>query len=934
MRILVTGDFQADFDNLHLCEQAWTQILEYTQRRKMDAIVVAGDLKRVYNPVDARVSNWWVNAISRAVKQDGLSVILNLGNHDRVGQYTDAVNWFPVMRKAGAICIDKGPKVIEVGDGQLAMLPFCSNKKVLRQWAEDLHQWVSKNAILIFHEDLKGCSYNQLGRASEVGIEPKELYPNSYRYCVGGHIHLHQQIGKNIYYTGSPFCQDWGEANQRKSYTIITDTGIKFLPSTISGWYDPSWPGFDVPEDWTGSRVRIHVKCRDGIDYLHRVEQARIGAERKYPGAEIYVCSDFKESREIEAPAIGFNDPDEDKIREYVKQTCPENLNGEKAAAYLIKQVNDVSGHTVRTGLGVEFLWAKGRNFLGYKELSMRFDRQGLFTVIGKNHDRGGESNGSGKTSILQTIPVPLFGMTFKGQKHDKWARRNSVEKAFVVLALRDSQNRIIKIRRKRRPSGLELFIDGKDQSAGMKPQDKDGTQGQIEKVTGFTWQTLANAVYIDQTVARAFLSGRQSDRTAVLSRFQNLERFEKALKGVRKARSGLNEAVEGQKRALAVLVERIAGYKRTLSLLVVGGKDRVREAEEAVEAASAAKQQVEDKLGPRINVLKLKCVHLEVKYNEAVERQSTYAERLAKLTERQRQEQRTIDDRLKAAEYEECPTCHQRVNKQELKRQAGTLKEHMQSTLDKLTAVRASHLKAGQDVTVAEGEHDEVVIKLTGMEKKVSEAVLAWQHARKQYDEIKRREHDSIARSGIKDKIIKCEEKKLREESEAGRMIRQDDMLAYCERALSREGIPAFLNALLCGPLNVASEAYSEVFCGKAIQVRFAMENGEFASQIINATGGEDMRDQSDGEKALAGLIASFALREVAPKCNILILDEPGAGLDPNASRQFAIGLKTLKSKFKTIFVTTHNVHMLQEWGDEQSIVVEKRNGISRMAA
>ena len=940
MRVLVTANWQSDFDNLHLCEQAWMQLLNYSQRQNVDdidAIVVAGDLKRVYNPVDARVTNWWAGAISRAVKL-GIKVILNLGNHDRVGQYTDAVNWFPVMRKAGAICIDKGPKVIEVGDGKLAMLPFCSNKSVLRQWAKDLYEWESDHrsvwggTVLIFHEDLKGCSYNQLGKASEVGIEPGELYPDSYRFCVGGHIHLHQKIEPNIYYCGSPFCQDWGEANARKGLVSVTETGIKFLPSTIPGWYDPTWPGFDPPDDWTGSRVRIHVKCRDSVDYLHRIEQARIGAERKYPGAEIYVCSDFEKTGEVETPRIKFNDPDEAKIREYVKQTCPENLNGEKAAAYLIKKVNDVSGHTVRTGLGAEFLWAKGKNFLGYKEVEMRFDKPGLFTVIGKNHDRGGESNGSGKTSILQLIPVPLFGITFKGQKHDKWARRNSVEKAFGVLALRDSQNRIIKIRRKRRPSGLELFVDGKDQSAGMKPQDKDGTQGQIEKVTGFTWQTLANAVYIDQTVARAFLSGRQSDRTAVLSRFQNLERFEKALKGVRKARQGLNEALEGQKRGLAVLVERIAGYKRTLSLLVVEGKDRVREALEVVQAARKAKEDVDEKLGPRINIRKLKVNALESKYNELVTKLNVFEQRVAMMKERISNAQKDADGRVRASHYEECPICHQHVNKQELLRMASALKQTVVAMQAKLDGVIEESQIVLRESLAVDGEHDGLMVKLEALEIQVRNAVMAVQHAKKQYAEIKRREHDSIARTGIKDSIIKFEEKKLQAEAETGKMVQQDDMLAYCERALSREGIPAFLNALLCGPLNVAAEAYSEVFCGKAIQVRFAMENGEFVSQIINATGGEDMRDQSDGEKALAGLIASFALREVAPKCNILILDEPGHGLDPIAARDFAIGLKSLKSKFKTIFVTTHNVHMLQEWGDEQTIIVEKRNGISRM--
>lgn len=934
MRIIVTGDLQADWDNLHLCEQAWVQVMEYAQLRKMDAIVVVGDLKRVYSPVDLRITNWWVSAISRATKQYGIPVIVDLGNHDRAGQYTDAVNWFPVMRKAGAICVDKGPKVIEVGDGQLAMLPFCSNKKLLKQWAQDLHQWVSKDAVLIFHEDIKGCRYNQLGRKSEVGIEPEDLYPHSYRYCIGGHIHLHQKIGENIYYTGSPFCQDWGESNQAKGFMVLSETGVKFLPSSIPGWYDPSWPGFNEPGDWNGARVRIHVRCRDGVDYLHRIEQARIRAERKYQGAEIYVCPDFEESGKTETVSIGFNDPDEDKIRAYVKETCPENLNGEKAAAYLIKHVAEVSGRWVRTGLGVEFLWAKGKNFLGYKDVSIRLNKPGLFTVMGKNYDRGGLSNGAGKTSILQTIPVPLFGMTFKGQKHDRWARRNSEEKAFVVLALRDSQNRIIKIRRTRRPSGLQLWIDGEDQSAGMKPQDKDGTQGQIEKVTGFTWQTLANAVYIDQTVARAFLAGRQSDRTAVLSRFQNLERFEKALKGVREARRGLNGLLEGQKRDLAVLQERIAGYERTLSLLVVESKERVQEAWDVAELAKKTKQDTEQRISPILDRHKAKAKVITSRYDAATTVEATIRKSINMLAERITIRRKEADKLINAASYRECPTCHQEVDARQLKKSAAVIGEMVKAISKKLGQLSVKHTEAVQNVITFEGEHDEAMMKLAPLERELAEVLLAYQHAEKQYKEIKRREHDSIGRSDLKVKLKEGREKEAELKAEAEKYNRRDDMYAYCDQALSREGIPAFLNALLCGPLNVAAEFYSETFCGKAVQVRFEMENGEFVPQIINATGGEEMGDQSDGEKALAGLIASFALREVAPKCNILVLDEPALGLDAIASRQFAIGLKALKEKFKTILITTHNVHILQELGDEQSIMVTKKNGISRVAA
>ena len=939
MRVIVTGDFQADWDNLHLCEQAWVEVVDYAVRRKMDAIVVAGDMKRVYSPVDVRVTNWWSGAISRATKQYRLRVIIDLGNHDRVGQYTDAVNWFPVMRRAGAECVDKGPKVIEVGDGQLAMLPFCSNKKQLREWAQDLHQEVSRgrtfrafSAVLIFHEDVKGCRYNQLGRASEVGIEPEELFPHSYRYCVGGHIHLHQKIGTNIYYAGSPFCQDWGESNQRKGYTVITEGGIKFLPSSIPGWYDPSWPGFYEPGDWAGARVRVHTTCRGGVDYLHRIEQARSRAERKYPGAEIYVCPDFEKVGEVEKTGIGLHDPDETKIREYVKQTCPENVDGSRASAYLSKLVAKVSGRWVRSGLGVEFLWAKGRNFLGYKDVTIRFDEPGIFTISGKNFDRGGLSNGSGKTSILQTIPVPLFGMTFKGQKHDRWARRNSVEKAWMALALRDSQNRIIKIRRQRRPPRLELFIDGKDQSAGMRPQDKDGTQGEIEQVTGFTWQTLANAVYIDQTVARAFLAGRKSDRTAVLSRFQNLERFEKALVLVRKARTALKELVDGQKRDLAVLEERILGYKRSLSVLVEESEERVTAAWREVKRTCKAKREMEEKMNPIIQERREKANKIESNYNHLMTLANGFEQRIGMLRGRRDERRKQVDNLLKASQYEECPTCHQRVDAESLKASAANVKEMVRELEKKLEAQLEERTEIAKQAALVDGDHGKAITMLNAAERKLADVVMECQHAEHQYKEIRRQEHDSAGRVVWRKKLKLTKEKVQELKADMEKYHSDDEFYAYCERAVSRDGIPAFLNALLCGPLNVAAEYYSDLFCDKAVQVRFGMENGEFVPEIINATGGEEMGDQSDGEKALAGLVASFALREVAPKCNILILDEPGHGLDPIAARQFAVRLKELKKKFKTIFVTTHNVHMLQEWGDEQSILVTKRNGISQV--
>ena len=111
-------------------------------------------------------------------------------------------------------------------------------------------------------------------------------------------------------------------------------------------------------------------------------------------------------------------------------------------------------------------------------------------------------------------------------------------------------------------------------------------------------------------------------------------------------------------------------------------------------------------------------------------------------------------------------------------------------------------------------------------------------------------------------------------------------------------------------------------------------MRKEEFVPEVINAKGGERISDQSEGERALAGLISSFALREAAPECGLLILDEPGSGLDSQTARQFARSLKVLNKRFKLILVTTHNENISSALEGEQVLTVRKKNGISHLEA
>lgn len=180
MKVILTSDWQAEWSNLDLCRQAWRQIHSYALDHKIKIVVVAGDLKKHYNPVDVRVTKWWQRAIEKLTNDD-IEVLVLLGNHDRVGMYTDADNWLPILKRAGAIVFDK-PDSYETNDGTIHLLPYNCSNKALKHQARMLSQLADKKRdILVFHADIKGCSYNVLKQRSEAKFSAEDLHPDSYR---------------------------------------------------------------------------------------------------------------------------------------------------------------------------------------------------------------------------------------------------------------------------------------------------------------------------------------------------------------------------------------------------------------------------------------------------------------------------------------------------------------------------------------------------------------------------------------------------------------------------------------------------------------------------------------------------------------------------------------------------------------------------------
>jgi DNA repair protein SbcD/Mre11 len=938
MILLLTSDWQADHHNLDLCEISLKELLAHAKKHKPDAIIHAGDLKDAYNPVDIRVAKFWVRA-TREITKRGYRFIVLLGNHDRISQSSESKNWLDILRAAGAEIVTV-PKWKKVRDGAVAFLPYTSDKKQEADWADQLLETAPEEtpnvSVLIFHTELKGAKLNSFGTEAD-GNTVSALHSSSYAACFGGHLHGHQKVAENVWYIGSPFTMDWGESNEFKGHVLYDSEAkspVRHLVTKIPHWYDAEWLEREPDKDWLqyghyvpekGAYIRSRVKVSSKkITEQLREEEARL--KKLYPACIIHVVPLIEPAEEQEIMLSGATE--EEKVSAYVASTIPDavHFTAEAGAQYLTNLIGSmVPGRS--TG-PIRLVSVYARDVLCFHEVNLKYSKQGLVLLKGVNKDWPKQSNGSGKTSLLSLLPVAMFGSTLKGQKNDEWAREDrNGNISHIRLTLRQHDGTWIEIIRTR-PHSLILRRNKEDISSGLTGKGKHETQGMIEQLTGYDMHMLTNAIYIDQTIANGFVFGTNKDRMDLVNKLLDLGRFEAALDKVKQniiSNEKLADAVQVQIDKLTdqidSLQDDIAELKETE---VHDWSKKATQTRKQLDTLlkqhadySASQQFYDDKQQ------ELDALHHDADVIDGKLQQLSMSI-LAATNERKK---------YKKLAYEgKCYVCHQptaELASNELKTitlERTRLQEERQKLKNVLDAKNESILAAEEQVSSYRK-------LMADLEQEIAKTRIALQHIEaaeaeehKRNAEVKKKRFQLLAEQKTKKKQrknYKQERKQLSEERE---------LLEYAKKACSRTGMPMHLAASLCPLLNNAAAEYAEIFFSSKINVRFAVEEGEFCCNIVNPAGSSSSSGQSVGESAMAGIICSFALREAAPKTNLLVMDEPGSGLDPVAARQFAHGLLKLKDRWDTIIVVTHNPIIESVLSGEKQWIVQKEQGISRL--
>lgn len=901
MKWLFTADWQCQVKNLNECERVAARLETLLKEGDYDGFVHLGDVKEDFNPIDQRVANFLSSAFRRFVSLVPTYVVA--GNHDRTSLSDSSPSCLPMLQAAGAHVFDTAGALISTVGSYSYNFEVTPYYRSQERWLQEMQGlWKRRAAksskaeapianFLLFHGEFLGSTLNARKQSTE-GLDPKSL--EGYSYAIGGHLHRPHRVGaSDIWYVGSPFAQDWGEANQQKSFLSLqglTKFQLETIPTGMPVWYAPDLPDYKPPKRWNGQKVRVRLHGSES-----EIADQRERAEKEYAGAEIVFTTERAERKILNV--LSRTSDSRVLVKKYVSMNPPPSgIKPKQAIAFL----NYKLGELVTQVPELEIEEAEATNALSFNKRTTLPFREGVTLITGENRMwMQKRSNGAGKTNLLSFPMLALYGCTAKGQTHDRWVGRLRGT-GRVALRLR-ANGQPVTVERTRRPATLSVTIAGKPVLG-----DANDVQRALNQIIKLTNSAFSNSLYIGQKEVATILTGTDKERKELLSRFLNLDSYLKTGEKIRAQLSVARASFSELTQCVHIAETRYLDLKDQLDIVVDTGARTTHEKDINVirEKIAETKRSVE-----KLNLL---IEGASNDYDKSLAARTAIVREAGALEEALRNARRLYA----AAEKRICGVCGQKLpatRLAEARKSVGAAEERVrklsekQAEVDSLTAIKRSIWKKLVE------ERDEKRSILTRLTADLSEKTVALEK--------------SISRENLVQKAASA--KKVLDMHLAAQSVGVQllDFYKYCESVLARDGIPLMLCREACERLNVAAEHYASLFGDSAIGVRFEVgEDGDLDVKIDNPHGGLTIDDQSEGERRTAALITTCALRTLF-KSNVMILDEPGEGLDSVGAYQLGRAINALRqdNEVRCIFVVTHNPHIVAGLEPDHALCVIK---------
>ena len=634
-------------------------------------------------------------------------------------------------------------------------------------------------------------------------------------------------------------------------------------------------------------------------------------------------------------------------------------------------------------------------NFGAIGEAEIELDNRGLILVQGENAtNSAANSNGAGKSTIVEAISWVLFGKTAKGQTGDAVINRTAGKDCSVSLVLDDDNGDQYLIQRGRKDKVLKsnahvTLTDGANVHDLTKGTDKL-TQEVIEQIIGCPYEVFIGAVYSGQEQmpdlpnmtdkylkllieeaagitlldkAHVIARGRLNDQK---SKLEQVERdAERASMKQTSANDRLIDAKSSVNRWNAQRDARIIDHETKVRILLRDAKADKKHLSDLKPKADLLKElnRIKGKLG-KLDTEKAELERLEDIKNKA-EKEATRAKTMADTqvtgVKSLKQKAEKIQDQI----GQPCTSCGRPHDTDTLDLAIGNAdkdlaeaKKSARECIESYKAASQSAQSASQSASKFKDSMTDMSVAIA-LSEDISNQLEKVREVRRHYDDCMLRANEGIEEIN-KEKMVENPEvrnvadreddlkqaiiahKKIKDSLKPAQTavnVARDVVEVYSPkgvRAHILDTVTPYLNERTAHYLGALTDGEFEAIWQTLTLTAKGEARENFSIQVTGSDGAGAFADLSGGEKRKVRIACALALQDLVAtratkSLDLFIADEIDAALD-TAALERLMGVLDEKAKERgSVFIISHSD--LRDWCSNTMTII-KENGVARVAA
>ena len=545
-------------------------------------------------------------------------------------------------------------------------------------------------------------------------------------------------------------------------------------------------------------------------------------------------------------------------------------------------------------------------NFLSHIDSYIDFDQhQGLTLILGKNADGRYDSNGSGKSTILEAIIYALTGYTLRGVSADEVVNRQVGSGTVIELEFYNNDISYRIIRYRKHPEYQNKLRFFRDEEELTKRTTKD-TQELIDQVIGIPRKILESTVFMGEGLSSRFTMLSDTEKKALIESTLSLDYNLEQLK--LKARAELKQAEQEQARHQGL----IEATQHNLDLLTGTSKissEELAQLEHELGIATMTIDQLQKAISS--NSLMIETLRDSILRRDQLSRDLQRQEKLSSQA-------RAQADNLKSQPNPICTLCHQEIKDQvALDHALG----HLQSQIDELDA----NIRGLQDSINHIPDPEVMKQRLQELKQKND----SWLN---QVKTFQNRHNELMASISAGKENLELQAKldelhtSLEDNEQALKALEKDyNDYQYIYDMFSPKGLINYILSNSISYINQQLRQYTYILIDKEYEIKLLDNKINLIDNL-----GSTYESLSNGEKRRLDLSIQFALHDYVyqycqAKIDVLFIDEvldtlDGTGVDNIFE---VLKLKQEACQLKGIYIITHNNDLKDKF--DNYILVEK---------